>query len=82
MLEDKADNLEYLMAQIEVERGLGFLKNLLPQCVDLQKTLATLLYNFYCSLCKEGFTKSQALEIIKAHGIGLNCNLTGKSDDS
>ena len=69
------DNLRRLMAQIEAEQGLRHLNEILPQCVDLQKTLATLMHNFYTSLCKEGFTKPQALEIIKAHGTGLNSNL-------
>ena len=63
------------MAQIEAEQGLRHLNEILPQCMDLQKTLATLIHNFYTSLCKEGFTKPEALEIIKAHGTGLNSNL-------
>lgn len=79
-MEDKADdNLKHLMAQIEVEQGLRFLNEILPQCMDLQKTMAKLMHNFYDSLCKEGFTKLQALEIIKTHGTGLNSNLNGKS---
>ncbi|GAX62342.1 hypothetical protein SCALIN_C29_0126 [Candidatus Scalindua japonica] len=69
------DNLRRLMAQIEAEQGLRHINEILPQCMDLQNTLATLMHNFYTSLCKEGFTKSQALEIIKAHGTGLNSNL-------
>ncbi len=60
------------MAQIEAEQGLRNLNEILPQCMDLQKALAMLMHNFYTSLCKEGFTKPQALEIIKAHGTGLN----------
>jgi len=63
------------MAQIEAEQGLRHINEILPQCMDLQKTLAALMHNFYTSLCKEGFTKPQALEIIKAHGTGLNSNL-------
>jgi len=63
------------MAQIEAEQGLRHLNEILPQCVDLQKTLAMLMHNFYTSLCKEGFTKPQALELIKAHGTGLDTNL-------
>ncbi len=79
-MEDKADdNLKHLMAQIEVEQGLRFLNEILPQCMDLQKTMAKLMHNFYASLCKEGFTKLQALEIIKMHGTGLNSNLNGES---
>ncbi len=69
------DNLRRLMEQIEAEQGLRSLKEILPQCKDLQKTLALLMHNFYTSLCKEGFTKPQALEIVKAHGTGLNSNL-------
>ncbi len=69
------DNLRRLMEQIEAEQGLRNLKEILPQCKDLQKTLALLMHNFYTSLCKEGFTKPQALEIVKAHGTGLNSNL-------
>ncbi len=69
------DNLRRLMAQIEAEQGIRHLNEIIPQCVDLQKTLAMLMYNFYTSLCKEGFTKPQALEIIKAHGTGLDTNL-------
>jgi len=69
------DNLRRLMAQIEAEQGLRHLNEILPQCVDLQNTLAMLMHNFYTSLCKEGFTKPQALEIIKAHGTGLDTNL-------
>jgi len=69
------ENLRRLMAQIEAEQGLRHLNEILPQCVDLQKTLAMLMHNFYTSLCKEGFTKPQALEIIKAHGTGLDTNL-------
>ena len=69
------DILRRLMAQIEAEQGLRHLNEILPQCVDLQKTLAMLMHNFYTSLCKEGFTKPQALEIIKAHGTGLDTNL-------
>ncbi len=69
------DNLRRLMAQIEAEQGLRHLNEILPQCMDLQKTLAMLMRNFYTSLCKEGFTKPQAIEIIKAHGTGLNSNL-------
>ncbi len=69
------DNLRRLMAQIEAEQGLRHLNEILPQCVDLQKTLAMLMHNFYTSLCKEGFTKPQALELIKAHGTGLDTNL-------
>ncbi len=69
------DNLRRLMAQIEAEQGLKHLNEILPQCVDLQKTLAMLMHNFYSSLCKEGFTKPQALEIIKVHGTGLDTNL-------
>ena len=69
------DNLRRLTAQIEAEQGLRHLNEILPQCVDLQKTLAMLMHNFYTSLCKEGFTKPQALEIIKAHGTGLDTNL-------
>ncbi len=69
------NNLRRLMAQIEAEQGLRQLNEILPQCVDLQKTLAMLMHNFYTSLCKEGFTKPQALELIKAHGTGLDTNL-------
>ncbi len=69
------DDLRRLMAQIEAEHGLRQLNEILPQCVDLQKTLAMLMHNFYTSLCKEGFTKPQALELIKAHGTGLDTNL-------
>ncbi len=69
------DDLRRLMAQIEAEQGLRHLNEILPQCVDLQKTLAMLMHNFYTSLCKEGFTKPQALELIKAHGTGLDTNL-------
>jgi hypothetical protein len=69
------ENLRRLMAQIEAEQGLRQLNEILPQCVDLQKTLAMLMHNFYTSLCKEGFTKPQALEIIKVHGTGLDSNL-------
>jgi hypothetical protein len=47
--------------------------------MDLQKTMAKLMHNFYASLCKEGFTNHQALEIIKTHGTGLNSNLNGES---
>ncbi len=69
------DDLRRLMAQIEAEQGLRHINEILPQCVDLQKTLAMLMHNFYTSLCKEGFTKPQALEIIKVHGTGLDTNL-------
>ena len=69
------DNLRRLMAQIEAEQSLRQLNEILPQCVDLQKTLAMLMHNFYTSLCKEGFTKPQALELVKAHGTGLDTNL-------
>ncbi len=69
------EDLRRLMAQIEAEHGLRQLNEILPQCVDLQKTLAMLMHNFYTSLCKEGFTKPQALELIKAHGTGLDTNL-------
>ena len=69
------DDLRRLMAQIEAEQDLRHLNEILPQCVDLQKTLAMLMHNFYTSLCKEGFTKPQALEIIKVHGTGLDTNL-------
>ena len=72
------DNLRRLMAQIEAEQGLRHLNEILPQCMDLQRTLATLMHNFYTSLCKEGFTKLEALEIIKALGTGLNSNLNGE----
>ncbi len=68
------DNLDHLMEQIEVEQGLIFLKKILPQCNELQNILSKLMYDFYSSLCKEGFTKSQAIEIIKAHGTGINSN--------
>ncbi len=78
-MKDKADdNLRYLLAQIEAEQGLRQLDEILPQCMGLQKTMATLMYNFYISLCKEGFTKPQALEIIKNHGTGLSSNLNDK----
>ncbi len=78
-MKDKADdNLRHLMAQIEAEQGLRQLDEILPQCMGLQKTMATLMYNFYSSLCKEGFTKPQALEIIKKHGTGLNGNFNNK----
>ncbi len=72
------DNLEHLMAKIEVEQGLLFLKGILPQCMDLQNLMAKLMRNFYTSLCREGFTESQALEIIKTHATGLNANLNGE----
>jgi hypothetical protein len=72
------DNLERLMAKIEVEQGLLFLKGILPQCMDLQHIMAKLMRNFYTSLCREGFTESQALEIIKTHATGLNANLNGE----
>lgn len=75
-MEDTADdNLKHLIAQIEAEQGIKFLNGILPQCMDLQKTIAKLMHSFYTSLYKEGFTKQQALEIIKAHGTGLNSNL-------
>ncbi len=69
------DHLRRLMAQIEAEQGLRHLDEILPQCMDLQKTMAKLIRNFYVSLCKEGFTKPQALEIVKIHGTGLNSNV-------
>ena len=69
------ENLRRLMEQIEAEQGLRHLNEILQQCMDLQKTLAMLMHSFYTSLCKEGFSKLQALEIIKAHGTGLNSNL-------
>ncbi len=75
-MEDKEDDhLRRLMAQIEAEQGLRHLDEILPQCMDLQKTMAKLIRNFYVSLCKEGFTKPQALEIVKIHGTGLNSNV-------
>lgn len=78
-MEDNADKeLRRMMAQIEAEQGLRHLDEILPQCMGLQKTLARLMRNFYVSLCKEGFTKPQALEIIKTHGTGLNSNLNDK----
>ncbi len=78
-MEDKADgNLRRLMAQIEAEQGLQHLDEILPQCMGLQKTIAKLIRNFYISLCKEGFTKPQALEIIKTQGTGLNSNANDK----
>ena len=64
--------LKNLMSQIELEQNLVSLKEILPQCMDFQDTFAKFMYNYYSSLCKEGFTKSQALEIIKTHGTGLN----------
>lgn len=64
--------LKNLMSQIELEQNLVSLKEILPQCMDFQDTLAKFMHNYYSSLCKEGFTKSQALEIIKTHGTGLN----------
>jgi len=72
------NNLDNLMAKIEVEQGLLFLKEILPQCVDLQNIMAKLMRNFYTSLCREGFTETQALEIIKTHATGLNANLNGE----
>ncbi|MDR4497489.1 MAG: hypothetical protein MRK02_06135 [Candidatus Scalindua sp.] len=75
MDDQRDDNLDHLMEQIEVKQGLVFLKKILPQCTDLQNILAKLMHNFYSSLCKEGFTKSEAIEIIKAHGTGINSNL-------
>lgn len=69
---EREDNLDHLMEQIEVEQGLAFLKKILPQCNDVQNVLAKLMYNFYLSLCNEGFTQSQAIEIIKSHGTGIN----------
>ncbi len=78
-MEDKADgNLRRLMAQIEAEQGLQHLDEILPQCMGLQKKIAKLIRNFYISLCKEGFTKPQALEIIKTQGTGLNSNANDK----
>ncbi len=78
-MEDKIDDsLKRLMAQIEMEQGLRYIKEILPQCMDLQNTMAKLMHNFYSSLCKEGFTKSQAIEIIQAHGTGLHSNLDNK----
>ncbi len=78
MEEKTDDNLRRLMAQIEAEQGLRHLDEILPQCMGLQKTMAMLMHNFYVSLCKEGFTKPQALEIIKTHGTGLNSNINSK----
>ena len=72
------NNLDHLMAKIEVEQGLLFLKGILPQCMDLQNVMAKLMRNFYSSLCREGFTDAQALEIIKIHATGLNANLNGE----
>ncbi len=72
------DNLERWMAKIEGEQGLLFLIGILPQCMDLQNLMAKLMRNFYTSLCREGFTESQALEIIKTHATGLNANLNGE----
>ena len=78
-MEDKDDdNLRRIMAQIEAEQGLRHINEILPQCMGLQKAMATLMHNFYVSLCKEGFTKPQALEIIKTHGTGLNTNINDK----
>ena len=72
------NNLDNLMAKIEVEQGLLFLKGILPQFMDLQNIMAKLMRNFYTSLCREGFTETQALEIIKTHATGLNANLNGE----
>jgi hypothetical protein len=72
------NNLDHLMAKIEVEQGLLFLKGILPQCMDLQNVMAKLMRNFYSSLCREGFTEAQAIEIIKIHATGLNANLNGE----
>jgi len=76
--DNQDDNLERLMAQIEVKQGVLLLKGILPECMDLQDIMAKFMHNFYSSLCKEGFTKSQALELVKAHGTGLNTNINGK----
>ncbi len=77
-MDDKMDdNLDHLMEQIEVEQNLVFLKKILPQCAELQNILAKLMYNFYSTLCSEGFTKSQAIEIIKEHGTGINSPING-----
>ncbi len=73
--EESDDNLERAMAQIEVKQGVLLLKEIMPQCMDLQNVMAKLMRNFYASLCNEGFTKSQALELIKSHGTGLNTGI-------
>lgn len=66
------EHLRRLMTQIETEQDLAFLKETLPQVEELQSIQAKLVRNFYNALCQEGFTKAQALEIIKAQGIGVN----------
>lgn len=66
------EHLRRLMAQIETEQGLAFLKEALPQVEELQSIQAKLIHNFYYALCQEGFTKTQALEIVKEQGIGIN----------
>ena len=66
------EHLRRLMAQIETEQGLAFLKEALPQVEELQNIQAKLLRNFYNALCQEGFTKTQSLEIVKVQGIGIS----------
>lgn len=66
------EHLRRLMAQIETEQDLAILKETLPQVEELQNIQAKLLRIFYNALCQEGFTKTQALEIVKAQGIGIN----------
>ncbi|MGR3311082.1 MAG: hypothetical protein ACUZ77_09920 [Candidatus Brocadiales bacterium] len=66
------EHLRRLMAQIETEQGLVFLKEALPHVEELQNIQAKLIRNFFNALCQEGFTKTQSLEIIKEQGIGIN----------
>jgi hypothetical protein len=66
------EHLKRLMAQIETEQGLAFLKEAMPHVEELQSIQARLLHSFYAALCQEGFTKTQALEIVKEQGIGIN----------
>lgn len=66
------EHLRRLMAQIETEHGLAYLKEALPQVEELQSIQAKLVHNFYSALRQEGFTKTEALEIVKVQGIGIS----------
>lgn len=65
------DNPNGKLSNVELEMMVDELKRIAPYQMEFFKTNSGLLKARFDSLISEGFTESQALEIVKSRGIEL-----------
>jgi hypothetical protein len=54
--------------KLQMEMANDAIKSMTPQMKEYQKNIAPLVYNYFVELINAGFTESQAISLVSAHG--------------